>query len=177
MKRTEIAANHFITEPFRILAEDWMILASGDFGKNQFNIMTIGWGSFGTMWSTPFVMVAVRPQRHTYKFMQECDSFTVSAFPEKYKKALSLCGSKSGKDTDKIKAAGFTPIASSKVKSPGIDEAELIIECRKIYSDGFHPEKFMSPEIEKCYPAKDYHQFYFGEVISIQGTEKYRKSC
>lgn len=75
---------------------------------------------------------------------------------------------------DKAAACGFTPIASSKIAAPGIEQAELILECRKIYFDDIAPARFLDPTIEKNYGGKDYHRLYTGEVVAISGTEAYR---
>ena len=83
-------------------------------------------------------------------------------------------GSHSGRDTDKIAETGLTPIASSAVAAPGYDEAELIIECRKIYWQDMDPSQFVDPSIEQHYPEKDYHRIYFGQVLGVQGTEQYQ---
>ena len=47
----------------------WLLLTCGDFASQDFNTMTVAWGSFGTMWNKPFAQVVVRPVRYTYKFM------------------------------------------------------------------------------------------------------------
>ncbi len=135
--------------------------------------MTVAWGSFGVMWNKPFVQVVVRPTRYTFEFMNNFDTFTLTAFPEKYRKALSLLGTKSGRDGDKISEAGLTPIAAKKVAAPAFAEADLIIECKKIYWQDFDPAHFLDAKIEKNYPKKDYHRVYFGEIILIQATERY----
>jgi len=74
--------------------------------------MTISWGSFGVIWGKPMAMVVVRPSRHTYRFMEAGNSFTLCAFPGEYKDQLTLCGTRSGRALDKVKACGFTPIPS-----------------------------------------------------------------
>jgi len=175
MDRKTIKPEDLILNVFNKLANDWMLLASGDFMAGDFNVMTVGWGSFGTMWRKPFVMVVVRPTRYTYSFMEKFDNFTVSSFPPSFSGALSLCGSKSGRDTDKIKESGLTPVISKEVSSPGFDDAELIIECKKIYFDDLNPKCFISSDIYSCYPDKDYHRMYFGEIVHIEGTDKYKR--
>lgn len=154
--------------------EQWLLLTAGDFGGGRYNTMTIAWGSLGVMWNRPFAQVVVRPTRYTHQFMEQYDTFTLCAFPEAHRGALNLLGTRSGRDGDKIGASGLTPIASTVVAAPGFAEAELIIECRKIYSDDFDPARFLDPAIERNYPKKDYHRVYFGEVVAIQGTEGYR---
>ena len=103
----------------------------------------------------------------TITFTEKFDNFTLCAFPEKYKPDLKILGTKSGKDIDKINYEGIKAIASEVVSSPSYLEADLIIECKKIYFDDFKPENFLDPKIEKSYPLKDYHRIYFGEIVNI----------
>ena len=150
-----------------------MLLTSGDFAAGHFNTMTVGWGSLGVMWGRPFVQVVVRPTRYTYGFMEQYESFTLCAFPDAYRQALRILGTKSGRDGDKIAEAGLTPIASTLIPAPGFDEADLIIECRKMYWQDMEPAHFLDPTIENHYAKKDYHRIYFGEAVAINGTEAY----
>jgi flavin reductase (DIM6/NTAB) family NADH-FMN oxidoreductase RutF len=150
-----------------------MLLTSGDLAADHFNTMTVGWGSLGVMWRRPFAQVVVRPTRYTYGFMEQYDSFTLCAFPAAYRQALQLLGTKSGRDGDKITEAGLTPIVSTQVPAPGFAEADLIVECRKMYWQDMDPGHFLDPTIENHYAKKDYHRIYFGEVVAINGTEAY----
>ncbi len=151
----------------------WFVLTCGDFEKKDFNGMTISWGSLGVMWNKPFAQVVVRPTRYTHAFMEKYPTFTLSAFSEAYRSALNIMGSRSGRDCNKIAEAELTPIQSSVVSAPCYAEAELVIECRKIFFDDFDPSHFIDPGIQKNYPQKDYHRIYFGEVLAIRGVEKY----
>src|SRR5512141_1651102 len=85
--------------------EQCLLLTCGDFAGGHYNTMTVGWGSLGTMWEKPLAMVVVRPVRYTYQFMEEYDTFTLSAFPPKYQRALGILGRRSGRNGDKIAAA------------------------------------------------------------------------
>jgi flavin reductase (DIM6/NTAB) family NADH-FMN oxidoreductase RutF len=154
-------------------SEQWLALASGSFAEGKFNAMTVGWGSLGTMWRKPFVQVVVRPVRYTYEFMERYDTFTVCAFPEEHRPALTALGTKSGRKGDKIAAAGLTPVASTRVAAPSFAEAELVLECRKIYWADFDPSRFLDPDIAKNYPNKDYHRVYFGEIVAALATADY----
>jgi flavin reductase (DIM6/NTAB) family NADH-FMN oxidoreductase RutF len=151
----------------------WLLLTAGDFSSGQFNAMTISWGSVGVMWEHPFVMVVVRPQRYTFQFIERYDTFTVCAFPPVYKKVLNLLGTKSGRDGNKIQEAGLTPVMAQRVTAPGFAEAELVLECRKMYFDDFNPEHFLTADIAPNYDG-DYHRIYFGEILAAQGTPDYR---
>lgn len=171
MKKIDI--EKFVVRPHNLWNNKWMLLTSGDI-NDKFNTMTVAWGSIGTMWNKPFVQVVVRPTRYTYEFTEKYDSFTLTAFPEKYKSALKLLGTKSGKNIDKIKEAALSPKRSQIVSAPTFNEAELSIECLKIYWDDLKPENFLKSWIDKNYPLKDYHRVYFGEIVHIVGEEKFQ---
>jgi flavin reductase (DIM6/NTAB) family NADH-FMN oxidoreductase RutF len=154
-------------------ANRWLLLAAGDFHAGHFNCMTVAWGSIGYMWDRPFVQVVVRPSRYTYGFMERYPTFTLSVFPERFRAALELLGSKSGRDGDKIAEAGLTPQASSVVAAPCFAEAELVIECRKMYWDDLEPSHFGDGKIAALYPRGDYHRVYFGEIVAVSGDRPY----
>lgn len=168
-----IPFERLMVRPCNLWLNQWLLLTAGDFAEGHFNSMTVAWGSLGVMWNKPFVQVVVRPVRYTYQFLERYETFTLCAFPEAYRKALSLLGTKSGRDGDKIAEAGLTPIASTRVAAPAFAEADLIIECRKVYWDDLAPAHFLAPEIEQNYPQKDYHRIYFGEIMAILGDEAY----
>lgn len=169
MANSPISFRDLHLKSFSIFDDDWFLLSSGDFQNSHFNCMTISWGSLGIMWNKPFIQVVVRPTRYTHEFMQQYPDFTVCAFPETYHRALALLGAKSGRDGDKIAQAKLTPAQGQAVNSPVFEEANLIFECRKMYSDVFHPQQFIDPGIEHMYAELDYHSIYFGEILSISG--------
>lgn len=174
MQRRKIAVEDFQTRNHYLWHYQSLLLSCGDFRRREFNCMTVGWGGIGTMWSRPFVQVVVRPTRYTHQFMERYPDFTLCAFSSDYQEDLSLLGSKSGRDGNKLAETALTPIRSTLVQSPGYQEAELILECRKIYRSQFYPRDFLDPAIEEKYLEKDYHTVYYGEIIAIFGTEKYR---
>jgi len=167
MKLHSITPNDFSIDAINLWANRWLLLTSGDYDTGIYNTMTVAWGSIGQMWNKPFVQVVVRPTRYTFEFMEKYDTFTLSAFPGKYKNALNLLGSMSGRDGDKITESGLTPIKSSLVQAPSFEEADLILECKKIYWDDFDSKNFLNPDIEKNYSLNDYHRIYFGEILLI----------
>ncbi len=143
----------------------WLLLTAGT--MDDCNMMTVAWGSIGCMWSMPFAQVVARPQRHTRKYIERSDSFTLCAFPEKYRKDLQTLGTLSGRDGDKLSKTGLTLKASKKVTAPSYNEANLILECRKIYFQDMDPRGFVDKTIQKNYAANDYHRVYFGEILSV----------
>ena len=177
MNRISISPQQLILPAIKIWAHRWPLLTAGDFTSGNFNAMTVGWGGLGVMWNKPIAMVVVRPSRYTYEFMEEHDTFTLSVLPESHRQALTICGETSGRDVDKIKLAGLTPVPSLVVGAPGFDEAELIIECRKMYTAPFESHRFLDPQIIKHYPDGDLHLMTFGEVVAIRGTSDYVASA
>lgn len=166
-----VSIMEFNTHIFHAWDKEWFLLTCGDYDKQDFNSMTVAWGSLGIMWSKPFAQVVVRPTRYTYEFMNKYDTFTLCAFDREYRKALQLLGSTSGRDGDKIAASGLTPMPSHDVASPGFQEARLLLECRKIYWQDFDHTQFLDPSIEQKYSNNDYHRVYFGEIVGIWQRE------
>jgi flavin reductase (DIM6/NTAB) family NADH-FMN oxidoreductase RutF len=169
--RQRIDPSRLRVSPHDLFNRQWLLLASGDFAARKFNCMTIAWGSMGTMWNRPFVQVVVRPQRHTYLFMEAYDSFTLSAFRPALRPALQLLGSKSGRDGDKLAEAGLTPQSSTLVDAPSFVESDLAIECRKLYAQDLDPKGFNLPALNDNYATGDYHRIYFGEIVAVHAID------
>jgi flavin reductase (DIM6/NTAB) family NADH-FMN oxidoreductase RutF len=142
----------------------WLLLTAGT--PDDCNMMTVAWGSIGCMWSKPFVQIVVRPQRHTYNYMEQSDSFTLCAFPETYRKDLQTLGTLSGRDGDKLLDTGLTLKESQSISAPSYCEADLILECKKTYCQDMDPNGFLDETIKKNYPEEDYHRIYFGEILA-----------
>ena len=175
MTRYPISIDDLCVCPHHMWNKQSLILAAGDFAAGDYNAMTVGWGSFGTMWDRPIAMVVVRPQRHTYQFIEKYDTFTLCAFPPEHRRAVDLIGSKSGRDGDKIAEAGLTPVGASVVAAPVFAEAELIVECRKIFRTVYEASQFIDPSIDRNYLKKDYHRVYFGEIVAVSGVKSYAR--
>jgi flavin reductase (DIM6/NTAB) family NADH-FMN oxidoreductase RutF len=175
MNLIAIPTETFTAQACSLWSGQWLLLTAGDFAGKEYNCMTVGWGSFGTMWNKPFAQVFVRPSRYTHEFMERFNTFTLCAFPAHYRDALMLLGTKSGRDGDKIAEAGLTPCAATTVAAPVYSEAELAVECRKIYRQDLAPEQFLDTAIETNYPEGDYHRMYFGEITAVTGTNAYTR--
>ncbi|UDQ99367.1 flavin reductase family protein [Lentisphaerota bacterium WC36G] len=172
MNLENIAYENFSTNVFSDLNKNWMLLTVGD--KKKFNTMTVSWGMFGTFWHKPMVMIGVRPQRYTYDFIENNDTFTLSGFPEGFKEQLTFCGRNSGREVDKIAETNLTPIIADEVDCVTFKEAELIIECRIVYCESLKGKNFKNKRIKPdLYPNRDFHKLYYAEVVNISGVDKY----
>lgn len=156
---TEIAAN-----PVVQLRDDWMALAAGREG--DMNAMTIAWGTLGMLWGRPVMTVFVSSSRYTYEFMERNGSFTVTAFPPACKAALQYIGSHSGRDGDKLAAAGLTP-EFTPAGNPIFREADLAIECELLYKQPLDKER-MPERVRKIYDrGMGVHSMYIGEIVNV----------
>lgn len=149
---------------FKLIGSNWMLITAGP--ADAYNTMTASWGGFGILWGKSICWCVIRPQRYTYEFMEKAENFTLSFFGEEYRKALEICGTKSGRDIDKAAATGLTPVSGEAPGTTSFKEARMILECRKIYFQDIDPEHFLDPSIDKNYPQKDYHRMYIGEVVN-----------
>lgn len=164
MNFKEINLNELQFNPFTKIGSQWMLITAGD--ENGYNTMTASWGGMGVLWGKNVVTTYIRPQRYTKKFVDENDTFTLSFYGEEYRNALNICGTKSGRDCDKVSEAGLTPYFVDGTSA--FEEAELIFVCKKIYEDHMPPENFVAKENDaKWYPNKDYHTMYIAEVEKV----------
>lgn len=153
---------------FELIGDKWMLITAGN--SEGFNMMTASWGGLGVLWGKPVSFAFIRPARHTFGFMEKGDYYTLSFYGEEYRKQLNLCGTKSGRDTDKVAETGFTPTFSDE-GAPYFAEAELVLVCRKMYADDINPEMFADKSIEKWY-NDDYHRVYVGEITEVLENER-----
>lgn len=169
MAFTELSTQHFPLNPLNDLAKQWMLITAGT-EEGGYNTMTASWGHFGSLWGNggglPTAVIYVRPQRYTKEFLDREPYFTLSFFPEQYKKALGYLGSHSGRDGDKIAAAGLTPCFDGDAIT--FEESNLTLLCRKLYQAPLVKEGFVDSSIlQECYPNHDLHEVYIGQVLRI----------
>jgi flavin reductase (DIM6/NTAB) family NADH-FMN oxidoreductase RutF len=153
---------------FDTVGKQWLLVTAGKPGA--FNTMTASWGCLGVLWRKPVAFCFVRPTRHTFSFINKVDYYTLSVLPEEHRKILDICGSRSGRDTDKIAATGLKPVDIDG-KAVSFEQARLVFLCKKLYAQDFDPKLFLDPKIEDLYPEKDYHRIFIGEVERVLRKE------
>lgn len=161
MNLQEFDVSGFSCAPFELIGKDWMLVTAGD--AAGFNTMTASWGGLGVIWNKNTATIYIRPQRYTYEFVEKNDLLTLSFFGGEQRAALSLCGSKSGRDCDKVKEAGLTPLFLD--GTTAFEEASLVFVCKKLYYDDIEPSHFLDPAIQDNYGADDYHRMYLLEIV------------
>jgi len=144
--------------------EDWFLLTAGN--KAKFNPMTISWGTMGSLWNKPVVTVYVRTDRYTFTLMENSKYFTLCALGPNDKSILQYCGTRSGRNVNKIKESGLKPIFSN-TGAVYYEQAVLVIECKKIYAQKINLKKFTDPFFApKIYHDKSpLHKMYIGEIV------------
>lgn len=155
---------------FDLIGNRWFLLTAGD-RAGGFNPMTVSWGGLGILWGRRVATCYVRPQRYTRAFMEKCGYFTLSVYPEALRGVYDLCGSKSGRDVDKVKEAGLTPVFTPQ-GAVYFAEAELVFVCKKLYFADFDPANFLDPSIFDSYPERDFHRMYVGEILALLQKKK-----
>lgn len=153
----------FKTDIFTQFDQKWALLTAGS--KEKFNTMTISWGGLGTIWGMPAATVYVRKSRYTHEFMDGGEYFTVSFYPEEYRKILGILGAKSGRNMDKMNASGLTPVEAGETMT--FREAEVTLLCRKIMKQPLDVENMPEEVAGLFYEKGDPHDMYIGEVIDI----------
>ena len=145
--------------------------------EGQVNTMTIGWGTIGIQWGKPIFIAFVRDSRYTMQMLEKNGEFTINVpLGNVDKKILGYCGTKSGRDTDKIADMGLTLETGENVSVPGFKELPLTLECKVIYKQDQDPAAIF-PEYDARYYAKgtrnegDYHTAYYGEITAAYIVE------
>ena len=146
------------------IGNEWMLITAGY--EKRTNTMTASWGFTGVMWGKPVAIAAIRPQRYTMEFVEKKDYFTLS-FLGSNKAPHGICGKKSGRDLDKIKASGLTTVFDSETQAPYFSEARLVLICKKQYVQKLSKNCFLENNItEDIYPAEDFHNMVYGEIVA-----------
>ena len=119
------------------------------------NIITLAW--VGTVCTNPpMVSISVRPERYSYPILKETGEFVINLTTKELAFATDYCGVKSGRDVDKFKEMGLTPIPASEVKVPMIKESPVNIECK----------------VRQILPLGS-HDMFLADVVAVHADEKY----
>lgn len=156
----------FTTDILSVFDKKWALLTAGD--SDNFNAMTISWGGLGTIWGRPVATVYVRTSRYTHDFMDANEFFTVSFYPEECKRILGVLGSKSGRDMDKMKESGLTPVQAG--ESMSFKEAEITLVCRNLFKQQLNVANMPEDVAKAMYEGQAPHDMYIGEIVEIIGN-------
>lgn len=146
----------------KLISDDWGLVCAGK--PDNWNGMTVSWGGVGELWNKDVVFLFIRPQRYTKEFLDREEYFTLCFFDDEYKDALKVCGTKSGRDFDKMKSVGFDVAVDGEAVYPA--QAKLVLKCKKIAVQEMDSTGFIDKSIENNYNG-DYHYIYVGEIEKV----------
>ena len=153
-----------IENPIHLFAERHVAIATGQ--GDSVNAMTVSHGSIGQLWHRPVVSIYISSSRYTHELLMNNEYFTVNAFPEGYDSVLQYLGTHSGRDGDKLSAAGLTQ-ERTELGNPTFREASLVIECRKIYAEPFVRERLDSTALSMLSNGTGMHTMFVGEIVNV----------
>jgi flavin reductase (DIM6/NTAB) family NADH-FMN oxidoreductase RutF len=134
--------------------------------NGKVNTMTIAWGGINVVWNKKVFVAYVRYTRETYKMLEETDEFTINVPLDKdMHKELSFCGTKSGRDYDKIKEAHINLLDSRTISTPILADCDLHYECKVIYKQAMEPNSISNTIKNRFYSSNDFHVVYYGEIV------------
>ena len=163
----EISVEQLKDNPFTLINKDWMLITAGD-GENH-NTMTASWGGVGELWGKYVSTIYIRPQRYTLEFVEREEYYSLCFFGPEYRQALSLCGSKSGRDVDKDAATGLTPCFDQ--AAPYYEQARLVFLCHKLYRQDMEESAFLDKGLLEKWYDNDLHRIFIGEIVKVLEKE------
>lgn len=150
--------------PFDLIGSQWMLITAGS--RESFNTMTASWGGLGWLWNRPVAFIFVRPERYTHDFIEKSDRLTLSFYDEAYRKALQICGTKSGRNCDKVSEAGLSPAGIGE-DAVTFSQARLSILGRKIFKAEMQECDFIDKSLLEHY-GKAHGGFHTVYVVEIE---------
>lgn len=166
-----IAATEIPDNVFKLVGQDYTVITAGT--ETEYNSMTASYGGWGQLFESPVTWCFLNASRYTLEFIKKEQTYTMSYFPEQFKEQVLFFGSKTGRESDKMKENKLTV-----VKTPGgniaYKESRLIIECKLIQITETNPKDFYSEKgkafVEKGMKdgnGKEYHKLVFGEITNV----------
>jgi flavin reductase (DIM6/NTAB) family NADH-FMN oxidoreductase RutF len=149
----------------KAMSDRGVLLAAYD-ADGKPNAMTIGWGSIGSIWGMPIWTVLVRPSRHTYDCIQHSRCFSVNVPGADLAEACAYCGSRSGRDEDKLAHLGLEVEKGSDVAAPLIVQCPIIYQCQVVHYNDVLPSALAAEIQSGAYAKGDYHRIYYGKILS-----------
>lgn len=150
---------------FSAIGDGWMLVTATK-PDGSFNTMTASWGGGGIFWGKPVVAIGIRPERYTYEFAEAGDRISLSFF-EGHRDALRLCGTKSGRDCDKIALSGLTPLYDHE-GFVYFAEAKTVALTRKLYADDLRESCFCDTALlSRWYEEGGLHRIYVCEIETL----------
>ena len=165
----QISPEEISDNVFMLVGKVFPVITAGK--EDHYNSMTASGGGLGLLFKKPTTWCILRANRYTLEMIQKEQTYTMSYFPNEYKEQILFLGSKSGRDSEKMKEVELTS-----VQTPSGDisfkEARLIFECKLTEITTPNPDDFYAQEaknyIREAYKEEsDYRKYVFGEITNV----------
>lgn len=165
----EIAPEAIDESIFKLVGKDYTVITAGKIPHH--NAMTASYGGVGILFEKPVTWCFLQAGRFTLEGIRREKTYTFSYFPEQYRDDVIFFGTRSGRDTNKMKESKLTPVATPSGET-AYAEAKLVIECRVIEETSVKPDDFLVKAnrdfVEDGYQKSgDYHKIVFGEITRV----------
>jgi len=170
----QISPEEICDDVFTLAGKVFPVIAAGK--GDHYNSMTGSGGGFGVLFRKPITWCILRKDRYTLELIQKEQKYTMSYFPEEYRKQILFLGSKSGRDSEKMKEVELTSIQTP-FGNVSFEEAQLIIECKLVQITTPDPDDFYSQEaieyISEVYKdPNEVRKYVFGEITHVWMKKK-----
>ncbi len=169
MAREECEYARHYDAVLRALTTRGLLLGTYD-DRGEPNVMTIGWGTLGSVWSRPIWIVLVRPSRYSHGSIDRSGCFTVNVPGPELAEVCEICGSASGRDTDKFARCALTAERASKVQAPLVKECPIVYECRVVHANDVLAPTLADDIRRGAYRGGDFHRCYWGEIVAVRAV-------
>ena len=149
----------------KMISKEWMLVTAGT--ETDFNMLTASWGGLGELYNKPVAICFIRPDRYTFNYIDNGDTFTLSFYSEDFREVLNYCGSASGRNEDKVKGSRLTPLMLPDNKGIAFRQAKLIIECRKLVSMPITANSIEQPDVKAERTKYPLHKIFIGEIVAV----------
>ena len=135
-----------------------VLVGCGD-APDNWNLLTVAWT--GTVCTAPpMCYVSVRPERHSHALIARTGEFTINLTTAAMARAVDWCGVRSGRDYDKFRETGLTPLRGAVVAAPALEESPVVVECR----------------VRQILPLGS-HDMFLAEVVNVLVDDRYIDSA
>lgn len=172
MRKKNVDPYELFSAVSKVFDDPGLLLVSVD-SAGKPNAMAIGWGAVGPIWNMPTFTAIVRPSRYTHGLIKKTMNFTVNVPGRGLDRAVSLCGTKSGRDVDKFAKAHLTPVKARSTKSPIIKECVAHFECAVVCQLDM-TRKSIEARIKRNYKSRNYHTLFIGRILHAYADPNYK---
>jgi flavin reductase (DIM6/NTAB) family NADH-FMN oxidoreductase RutF len=167
MTKEAIEYTEFYPQVTRALSTNGLLLGCYD-ERGEPNVMTIGWGMLGVVWNKPIWLVMVRPSRYSYGCIERSRCFTINVPRTNMADVSEICGTQSGRDSDKFALCHITPERGRALHAPTIAECPIVYECKVVHSNDVLAPNLSDEIVQGAYRGGDFHRCFWGEILAAR---------